>query len=268
LAAVDRHPGVAKYVKLARNFGEHNAVMCGLSYATGECAAIIDDDFQNPPGEIIKMVKKLAEGFDVVYSYYDKKQHNFFRNLGSSFNNLVATFLLKKPKNLYLSSFKVLNRFLIETITKYQGPYPYIDSLIIRSTASVGKQLCLHQKREVGKSNYTPAKLFKLWLNMFTSLSILPLKVASFLGITMATLGLVLAAFFTISWHIGGIFSHQPVPPGWASLIVSVLLFSGLQFCILGMIGEYLGRMYLIANRTPQYVVRKTWGAEKDRPEN
>lgn len=260
--AVSRHPGVVRYVRLARNFGEHNAVMCGLHYVTGDCVVIIDDDFQNPPSQIIRLVDKLQEGHDVVFSQYDEKQHSWFRNFGSAFNDWVATRLLKKPKGLYLSSFKTLNRFMIDTVIRYDGPYPYLDGLILRSTSSIGQQLCEHSQREVGQSNYTLARLIRLWMNMFTGFSILPLRIASLLGLLMSMVGFALATFFVVSWMVGGILAEGTIPPGWASLIVTITVFAGLQLSVLGAIGEYLGRVFQTMSRSPQFVVRETVGAD------
>lgn len=261
--AVDRYQGIVKYVRLARNFGEHSAVMCGLLHVTGDCVAIIDDDFQNPPGQIIRLVDKLREGYDVVYSYYDRKHHGLIRNLGSAFNDWVATRMLGKPKGLYLSSFKVLNRLLVESMIQYDGPYPYVDGLILRSTASIGRQVCKHVPREVGRSGYTFRRLVRLWLNMFTGFSIIPLRIASMLGLLMSGAGFLLAIFFVVSWVMGGIF-RQDIPPGWASTILAITIFAGLQLCVLGMIGEYLGRMLLTMNRAPQFVVRDTYGLKDE----
>lgn len=262
LEAFNRYPQIVKYIKLARNFGEHNAVMCGLRHVTCDCVSIIDDDFQNPPDEIIKLVNKLKEGYDVVYSYYEKKQHHWFRNLGSNFNDWVATKLLKKPKGLYLSSFKVMNFFLVRTVIQYEGPYPYLDGLILRSTSSIGTQLCEHNTREIGRSNYTLNRLIRLWLNMFTSFSVVPLRISTILGFIMSSVGFALALFFIVSWSVGGVFANKVMPPGWASIIVSVTIFSGIQLLVLGMIGEYLGRLFLTANRQPQFVVRETYVTE------
>lgn len=263
--AASKYPEAVIYINLARNFGEHNAVMCGLRHATCDCVAIIDDDFQNPPDEIIKLINKLKEGYDVVYSYYEKKRHNWFRNLGSAFNDWVATKLLKKPKGLYLSSFKVMNLFLARIVTQYEGPYPYLDGLILRSTSSIGTELCKHNEREVGRSNYTLRKLVRLWLNMFTSFSIVPLRFSTILGFIMSIAGFALALFFIISWSVGGILVSKTIPPGWASLIVSITIFSGIQLLVLGMIGEYLGRLFLTGNRQPQFIVREVFYGGKNK---
>ncbi|ARN73869.1 glycosyltransferase family 2 protein [Oceanicoccus sagamiensis] len=247
-----------RYIQLSKNFGEHNAVMCGLNHCSGEVAVIIDDDFQNPPQEISKMVEKLETGYDVVYSYYEKKQHSWFRNLGSKFNNTIATTLLNKPSELYLSSFKCLNRFTIDAIKDYDGPYPYVDGLILRCTRSIGTQLCDHHARTDGESNYTLRKLISLWLNMFTSFSVVPLRLASYLGMFMATTGLCLALWFIYSWYAGGDLDSN-IPKGWASLIVSVTVFSGIQLLVLGVVGEYVGRIFLTQNRQPQFIVRTVY---------
>lgn len=254
--------GRVKYVQLARNFGEHNAVMCGLRHCDGEAAVIIDDDFQNPPEEIIKLVEKLNQGYDVVYSYYERKHHSWFRNLGSRFTNMVASRLLRKPRDLYLSSFKALSRFTIDAIKDYDGPYPYVDGLVLRSTRSIGTQLCAHQPRQVGASNYTLRKLVSLWLNMFTSFSVSPLRIAAYLGLFMSGLGFLLAIFFIFSWSVGGVLSEN-IPKGWASLIVTITFFSGIQLLVLGLMGEYVGRMFMTQNNQPQAVVRRVWDGKE-----
>lgn len=254
LAAKD--PGV-RFVDLSRNFGEHNAVMAGLRHCSGDAAAIIDDDFQNPPSEIARLLDKLAEGYDVVYSRYPQKQHSWFRNLGSRFNNLVGSLMIPKPLGLYLSSFKALNRFLIDEIIRYDGPYPYIDGLILRVTRRYATVEVQHVPRREGKSGYTVRKLVSLWLNMFTSFSILPLRIATVLGFLFSALGLVLGTVFLIER-----FRDPTLPAGWTSIIVSLFIVSGVQLFAIGMVGEYVGRLFLNASRKPQYVVRRTVNVE------
>lgn len=247
-----RHPWV-KFLDLSRNFGEHNAVMVGLNYCVGDAAVILDDDFQNPPSEVIKLVTKLDEGYDVVYSSYAKKKHHVLRNLGSQFNGLVASVLLRKPRDLYLSSFKALNRFVIDELVKYTGPYPYIDGLILRFTRNYATVQVEHSPRRDGKSGYTVRKLVSLWLNMFTNFSILPLRVASMLGLVFAIIGLVGASLFLVEK-----LQNPSLPTGWPSLIISLFVVSGVQMFALGVIGEYLGRLFLKDNGNPQFVVRKS----------
>jgi len=262
LAAYRRHPEIVRYLRLARNFGEHNAVICGLHYVTGDYVAIVDDDFQNPVSEIAALVDKAREGYDVVYSFYARKYHRWYRNLGSRFNSWVAGKLLPMPEGLYLSSFKVMNAFLVATVIDYPGPYPYLDGLILRSTDSIAAIEVRHAARSDGRSSYTLRRLIRLWLAMFTGFSVLPLRVASLAGAAVALLSLLMAIFFIASWTVGGVFSARPIPPGWASLIVSITFLAGVQLLVLGMIGEYLGRSFLTQNRTPQFVVRETCGID------
>lgn len=242
-----------KFLNLSRNFGEHNAVMAGLNYCTGEAAVIIDDDFQNPPSEVTKLVDKLNEGHDVVYTYYKNKKHSMFRNFASKFNNLIASILIGKPYNLYLSSFKAINRFVIGEVIKYTGPYPYIDGLILRTTNNYGCFLAEHQTSEKEKSGYTSRKLIALWMNMFTNFSILPLRIATYLGFVFAFFGFLGAIIFFIEK-----LQDPELPVGWASLIVSLLVISGIQLFAIGMVGEYLGRLFLKDNGDPQFVIRNT----------
>lgn len=251
----NKYKGTVKYICLARNFGEHSAVMAGLNNATGDYAVIIDDDFQNPPGEIRKLVDKAVSGrHDVVYSYYERKQHSWLRNLGSSFNNLVANILLDKPKDLYLSSFKCMNRFIIQEVIKYKGPFPYIDGLILRSTQNIGKILVEHATREEGKSGYTLKKLIRLWLNMFVNFSVLPLRISVFLGFLFLCIGVVTSIFIIIEKIM-----NPDIPMGVTSILVAILVFGGLQLLILGLIGEYLGKLFLANNQTPQYVIHEKY---------
>ncbi len=246
-----RNPWVT-FLDLSRNFGEHNAVMVGLNFCTGDGAVILDDDFQNPPSQVARLVDKLNEGYDVVYSRYEKKMHHGLRNLGSSFNNLVATILIGKPRDLYLSSFKAITRFVIDELVKYTGPYPYIDGLIFRVTRNYTTVLVEHRPRKAGTSGYSVRKLVSLWLNMFTNFSIVPLRVATMLGFAFATLGLVGATIFLIEK-----IRHPDLPAGWPSLIISLFIISGVQLFALGVVGEYLGRLFMKDNGNPQFVVRK-----------
>jgi undecaprenyl-phosphate 4-deoxy-4-formamido-L-arabinose transferase len=240
-----------RFIDLSRNFGEHNAVMAGLNHCSGDAAVILDDDFQNPPSEVRKLVEKLAEGFDVVWSRYEVKRHGWFRNLGSRFNDSVATLMLGKPRGLYLSSFKAISRFVIDEVVRYRGPFPYLDGLVLRITRNYTTVLCQHDPRQSGKSGYTLRKLVSLWLNMFTGFSVLPLRLASFAGIAVALVGALLGVWFLIERL------YDPeIQSGWASIIVTVLIVSGIQLLVLGVIGEYLGRLFLQDNGRQQFVVR------------
>ncbi len=242
------------YIELSTNFGEHNAVMAGLNHCTGDYVVIMDDDLQNPPHEAIRLVDELDRGgYDVVFSCYKKKKHGLSRNLGSSFNNLIASYVLKKPRDLYLSSFKCIRRSVVKQIIKYDGPYPYIDGLILRSTTRYGRLEVEHFSREAGRSGYSLRKLVSLWLNMFTNFSILPLRIASAIGLLLATLS-GLAGVVVIIEKI----MNPDLPTGWASVFVAILFMSSVQLLAIGLMGEYLGRVLMKLNKIPQFVVRRT----------
>ncbi len=254
-----KYSKIVAFYSLSRNVGEHNAVMAGLNQAKGDFVVIMDDDFQNPISEVIKMVDFAAtHDYDVVYSYYEKKKHSFFRNLGSSFNNWVANVMLNKPKDLYLSSFKVLSNFTVTEIIKYTDPFPYIDGLIIRTTSNIGKLKVEHQARMVGESGYTFRKLIRLWLNMFINFSILPLRVSVIMGFIFAAIGFIIGIDAVIER-----FSNPNLPMGYTFLIVVISIYSGIILISIGMVGEYIGRLFLSQNKKPQYTIRKRFDRVK-----
>jgi undecaprenyl-phosphate 4-deoxy-4-formamido-L-arabinose transferase len=248
-----RYAGVVTYVRLARNFGEHNAVMAGLHHARGDYVLIMDDDFQNPPEEAARLAAyAAAHAYDIVYTAYAHKQHHWLRNLGSWLNDRMATILLDKPRDLYLSSFKCLNRFVVGEILTYRGPYPHLDGLALRCTHNIGVLPVQHAPRRNGRSQYTLRKLLRLWLNMFVNFSVMPLRLSTLLGLAGSALGLLLG-FEVVAERI----LRPDVPVGWASVLVVILLFAGIQLVMLGVMGEYLGRLFLTENQTPQFVVRE-----------
>ncbi len=248
-------------LSLSRNYGEHNAVMAGLARARGSYVITMDDDLQNPPGEVKRLFEYARDGgYDAVYTYYEEKQHAAWRNVGSRFTNWCADHLIDKPKGLYLSSFRCLSAFVREQITaNYEGPFPYVDGLVFQVTHNVGRLQVAHLPRTEGRSNYTIARLFRLWLSMFSNFSVIPLRFATLFGIAFGALG-ALAAVIVIAEAI----SDNKPPQGWASLMVAVLVLAGVQLIVVGLIGEYLGRMFLAVNRKPQYLVREviTRGAD------
>lgn len=248
-----------KGVSLRRNFGQHNAIMAGLNYVSGDFVVLMDDDLQHPPHAIGDMVRALAEGYDVCYTNYVNRQHALWKKLGSQFNDWVATHLLGKPKGLYLSSFKGLRKEIVQEIIRYDGPYAYIDGLILDVTRSITTINIEHQARHEGEGNYNLRRSLSLWLKMATSFSVLPLRLASYAGFALAALSLVMIVFVIVQKLL-----HPEFPRGWASLIATVLFIGGIQTLCIGMMGEYLGRTYLKLNHKPQFVVgNTTWTPPK-----
>jgi glycosyltransferase involved in cell wall biosynthesis len=241
------------YVEHTRNYGEHNAVMTGLRRARGDYVISMDDDQQNPAEEVVNLYDHARNGgWDVVYTRYAVKQHAGWRNLGSRFANAVADRLLDKPKGLYLSSFRCMSRLVVESVTRYTGPYPYIDGLIMQVTQRIDSIEVRHLPRIEGRSNYNLTRLVRLWLNLATSFSLAPLRLAIFLGMGMSVLGAVGAAA-TIA---EALFTRN-TPSGYAATMVVILLVGGVQSMILGVLGEYVGRTFLSANGKPQGSVRE-----------
>ncbi len=242
-------------VDLARNFGEHHAVLEGLRHADGRYVITLDDDLQNPPEEALRLLEHAeARGAEVVYSYYAEKRHHWFRNVGSRLTNAVATLLLSKPPELYLSSFRCLHRDLVRRIVRYEGPFPYIDGLILGATNRIERLLVAHASRADGQSGYTLRKLVRLWMNMFFNFSIMPLRLASVLGVGLCGFGVLMVGVVVAEYYLSG-----PQQRGWASLMAAVAMFSGSQLLILGLLGEYVGRAYLTVSGKPQSLVRETW---------
>jgi glycosyltransferase involved in cell wall biosynthesis len=251
-ALVDRARVPITLLNLARNFGEHNAVMAGLRHASGAHVITMDDDLLNPPDEIVRLLTfAQSSGKQVIYTYYDEKRHAAWRNLASRFTNRIADFVLEKPRVFYLSSFRCISAFVVREITRYEGPFPYIDGLILQVTHDIDRLLVRHLPRASGRSNYTMRRLLRLWMSMFVNFSVMPLRVSAMTGVVLSALG----AFGGAMAIAEALFSSPP--PGWASLFAAVLLLSGVQLLILGIVGEYLGRLYLTANGKPQSVIKE-----------
>jgi len=240
---------------LARNFGQHNATMAGLNHALGEIVVIMDDDLQHPPQTIMALVNAVRDGYDVCYTRYVNRQHAAWKRLGSWFNDRVASFLLKKPRGLYLSSFKALRRWVVQQVIRYDGPYAYVDGLVLDITKNIASIPIEHQSRLEGEGNYDLRRSVSLWMKMATSFSIIPLRVASFTGMLLAVVSAMVMIFVVVQKVL-----HPETPAGWTSLVLTVLFVGGLQLLCLGVIGEYLGRAYLKINRKPQFAVRDTTG--------
>jgi glycosyltransferase involved in cell wall biosynthesis len=240
------------YVEHMRNFGEHNAVMTGLRHVSGAYVITMDDDLQNPPEEVTRLYDHARLGnWDVVYTRYAEKKHAAWRNVGSRFANWVADQLLDKPRGLYLSSFRCMSALVVRSVMRYRGPYPYVDGLIMQVTQHIDSIEVRHLPRAEGRSNYTLTRLVRLWLNLATSFSLAPLRLATIAGIAMAALGTVGAAATIFE----ALYTHD-TPSGWASTMTVILLVAGVQSMILGVMGEYIGRTFLSANGKPQGTVR------------
>lgn len=239
-------------VSLARNFGQHAALMAGFRYAHGDVVVCLDDDGQTPANEVGKLLAKLQEGYDVVYAKYTQKQHSAFRNFGSKVNERMTRVMLGKPKELYISSYFAMKRFVAQELVRYENPYPYVIGLVLRATKKIANVEVTHREREIGTSGYTMGKLLGLWFNGFTAFSVKPLRMATVIGVASACGGFLYGIYTIVKK-----FLYPAVPVGFSALMASIVFFCGLILLMLGIIGEYIGRIYISLNNSPQYVIRE-----------
>lgn len=239
-------------VEHARNYGEHNAVLTGYRHVCGAYVVNLDDDGQNPPDEALRLYHHARDHrLDAVYGRFAVKQHARWRNWGSRFANGLTDWLLDKPRGFYLSSFRCVSAPVAREVSAYEGPFPYIDGLVLQVTQRIGSVDVRHEARRAGASGYDLRRLLRLWVSTVVNFSVMPLRLAMALGLLIAACGFAGIALVAYLW-----LTHQGPAFGWGSLMAAFLLFSGVQLMMLGLIGEYVGRMFLAVNRRPQSVVR------------
>lgn len=242
-----------KAIEFSKNFGQHAALLAGYRQTSGDIVVSLDDDGQIPIDELGSLLEKLGEGYDVVFGRYHQKKHSIFRNFGSLINNKMTEILLHKPKNLHTNSFWVGRKFVIEEMCRYHNAYPYILGLILRCTHNITDVEVNHRERLDGASGYTFQKLVQLWLNGFTAFSIVPLRLATLIGVLCAFSGFVAGAVVVIRKLI-----NPAIEAGYSSTMAAQFFIGGMIMLMLGMIGEYIGRIYISINNSPQYVIRKS----------
>lgn len=246
-------------IGFARNFGQHAALMAGLRQASGDYVVCLDDDGQTPADEVSKLLDKLEEGFDAVYAKYEHKQHSGFRNLGSKVNELMTRVMLEKSKDLYVSSYFAVKQFIVEDMIRYENSYPYVIGLVLRSTKNITNVVVNHREREEGSSGYTLKKLLALWFNGFTAFSVKPLRIATCVGVICACAGFLYGIYIIINRFV-----NPDVPLGYSSMMAALVFFCGMIMVMLGLIGEYIGRIYISMNSSPQYVIRERINTEDE----
>jgi len=247
-------------VDLAKNFGQHAAIMAGLNHARGDYIVCLDDDGQTPADEVGKLLEKLEAGYDVVYaSYGHHKQHSFFRKFGSMLNGKMTEIMLSKPKDLALTSYFAAQRFIVDEMLRYEHCFPYVMGLVLRSTKNICNVPVNHRQREQGRSGYNLGKLISLWMNGFTSFSIKPLRLATYAGSITALAGFLYAIVIVIRY-----FTIHMAPLGWSSTTALLLILGGIILMVLGLVGEYVGRIFMCVNASPQYVERQVIHQRKE----
>lgn len=246
-------------IDLAKNFGQHAALMAGLRMSDGDIVVCLDDDGQTPADEVGKLIAGIEGGRDVVYASYASKKHSAFRNFGTFMNDIMTRVMLGKPKNLQLTSYFAARRFVVDSMLEYENCYPYIIGLVLRSTRNIANVPVTHRSREIGASGYTMKKLLALWFNGFTAFSILPLRIATLAGVVFAGGGFLYGIYTVIKKFV-----NPNVPLGFSSMMAAIVFIGGMLMIMLGFIGEYIGRIYISINNSPQYVVRETIGRKDD----
>lgn len=242
-----------KVLSLAKNFGQHNALMAGYGEVTGDIIISLDDDGQTPAKECYKLINQLNENNDVIYARYKEKKHSIFKNFGSRIAALMGQILLEVPKDLYVSSYFVCKRYVIDEIIKYKNPYSYLCGLILRTTKKIRNVDIEHREREIGETGYTFTKLLGIWLNGFTAFSVKPLRIATILGMICSMFGFAYGIWVIIK----KLFINDSTPMGYSSMMAAIVFIGGMIMIMLGLIGEYIGRIYISINNAPQYVIRE-----------
>ena len=245
----DKH---IRAINMSKNFGQHAALLAGYTRTTGDYVVSLDDDGQAPIDELDKLINKINEGYDVVYAYYEKIKQKVYRRAGTWIAEKMAHVMLDAPKDFKGSSFYIASRLVIDEIVKYNNPYPYLLGLTLQVTKKIGYVQVKHRKRLEGTSGYSFKALVSLWLNGFTAFSVKPLEFGSFVGFVLAFLGFLGGVVTVIRKII-----NPSIVAGWSSMICVMLFLGGTIMLMLGLIGEYIGRIYICINHAPQYVIRE-----------
>ncbi|MCI8382985.1 MAG: glycosyltransferase family 2 protein [Lachnospiraceae bacterium] len=248
-----------RVVDLARNSGQHNAMMAGLRAASGEVFISMDDDMQTRPSELHKMFRAFDEGYDVVYGAYPEKKESMFRRFGSWVNKMCAVVFLGRPKELKTSSFWIIRKYVRDSIISYEGAHSYLLGLILRSTSSITQVEVEHFEREIGASGYTLRALLRLWSNII-GFTVKPLRLAMQGGMLISTISVIFALGIFIRKLV-----HPSIDPGWSSIMVAIFFSLGVELFFIGMIGEYIGRTYMHINKEPQYIVKAKYNFDEDK---
>ncbi len=239
-------------LNFAKNFGQHSALLAGIRETVGDYVICLDDDGQTPADEAGLLINALNDGADAVYARYAHKKHSAFRNFGTFMNEKMAEHMLGKPKNLFVSSYFGVKRFVADEMMRYENAYPYVIGLVLRSTRNIVNVDVNHRNREIGTSGYTFSKLINLWINGFTAFSVKPLRIATGCGAVLAVLGFAYGIYTVIKR-----FLIPDIPMGYSALMSAVVFMGGMIMLMLGMLGEYIGRIYVSMNSSPQYVIKE-----------
>lgn len=248
-----------KALSLSRNYGQHAALMAGFRFVTGDYVICMDDDGQNPPEYVSSLVDKLEEGYDFVSVKYSKEKRGVIRELGTRVSIAMSRHLVGMPKDIEINSYMIFRRYICDEIIKYENPYPFVAGLILRVTRNMANIEITRQERISGKSGYSFLKLLSLLMNGFTAFSEIPLRIASGIGIIFSAIGFIFAVIIIIQKLL-----DPSIAAGYTSTIAVLLIMGGMIMVSLGLLGEYIGRMYISINKAPQYVIKESENIKKE----
>lgn len=252
-----------KVIDLAKNMGKHAAMMAGYSVVTGDIIVNLDDDGQCPLDHLWELIAPLDEGYDISIAKYPQKMESAFKRFGSSINTLMAIVVIGKPKGLAMSNFSAMKWFVCQEMMRYRNAYPYIDGLFLRTSSNIANVEMEERERISGSTGYTFSKSLKLWVNGFTAFSVKPLRIATVLGFVISLIGFLFMLFVVIKK-----IRYPEIAAGYSSLMAVQLFVGGIVMLMLGLIGEYVGRIYISINNSPQYVIREKMNCEDEKDKN
>lgn len=239
-------------IDLLKNYGQHSAVYCAIAHAKGDYLITLDDDLQNPPEEMIHLIRKIHEGHDAVFAEFRKKQHAFTRKIGTRIVDYLNVKVFNKPKELKLTNFRIFTAEVGQRMLQHRTSHPYIPGLVILYSSSMANVLCEHHPRQVGSSNYSLFKILQLVARLLFNYSSYPLKLLTSVGFGVSALSFLTAMFFLVKSATVG-----SKVQGWTSLMVLVSFLCGFIIIMLGVVGEYLARMMNQLSAKESYHVRK-----------
>lgn len=240
---------------LSQNMGKHAAVMAGYSLVTGDYVVVLDDDGQCPANELWKLYDALGDYYDIAMADYPVKKQSAFKNFGSSVNAWMSKILLDKPDGVKFTNFCILRRYVVDEIRKYKNPFPNLDGLSLRTTKRITNVKMEERERIAGKGNFNFFRSINLWMNGFTAFSVKPLRISAVIGVLTAAIGFITGMIIVVRKML-----YPQIPMGYSSLMAAMLFIGGIIMIMLGLIGEYIGRIYICINNSPQFVIREIIG--------
>lgn len=260
LKRISQNNQKVKIISLAKNMNRPGALMAGMSNSTGDYIILMDDDGQCPMGNLWNLIKPLEDGHDVAIAKYPKYKQSIFKSFGTIVNRKMTEIVMEKPKGLSFTNFTAIKKYIVDEMLKYKNPYPYMTGLLLRTTSDIVNVEMEERERISGNTNFTFKKMLKLWINGFTAFSVKPLRISTVIGLFTAIIGFI----YGICIIIHKIFIHTSILPGYSSLMAVLLFIGGIILLMLGLIGEYIGRIYICINNSPQYVIKEKYNLDKE----